>query len=373
MANKKNKTILFLLHLPPPVHGSSMVGQYIKESKGINSQYSCNYVNLLASKSIHETGKLTLTKVLGFVKVWSQLLVQLITKKPQLCYLALTATGAAFYRDVLLIALLKLFNVKRVYHLHNKGVRIFQHRFLNTMLYKFVFKNADVILLSKYLYIDVKTFVLMSKIHICPNGIEDVAVATKENSSNEKPVQLLFLSNLIATKGVFVLLEACKLLKDRNIDYNCNFIGGEGDISANQLHEKIQALGLENNVSHLGKKYGEEKYNYFQQADIFAFPTYYSNECFPLVLLEAMSFSIPIVSTFEGGIPDVVSDGETGFLVPQKDVLALADKLELLIQNPDLRVKMGCAGRKKYEQEFTLTKFENNLATILEKIIPYKV
>lgn len=365
--------ILFLLHLPPPVHGSSMVGQFIKESNLINNNFSCRYINLLASKTIHETGKLNFKKILGFVQVWFQLLVELITKKPQLCYVALTTTGAAFYKDVLLIVLLKLFNVKRVYHLHNKGVRNFQKHIINKWLYQFVFRNAEVILLSKYLYEDINMFVPKTKIHICPNGIEDVASFSKEKQIIKRPVQLLFLSNLIESKGVLVLLEACKLLKDKNIDFYCQFIGGEGDISADQLNDKIKTLGLDTNVSYLGKKYGVEKNNYFQQADIFAFPTYYSNECFPLVLLEGMCFSLPIVSTFEGGIPDVVLDGETGFLVPQKNVLALAEKLELLIQNSELRIKMGCAGRKKYEQEFTLTKFENNLATILEKIISHKV
>jgi len=88
-----------------------------------------------------------------------------------------------------------------------------------------------------------------------------------------------------------------------------------------------------------------------------------------LVLLEAMQFSLPVVSTFEGGIPDVVENGVTGFLVPQKDVEALAEKLELLIRNPELRKQMGEAGRKRYQEKFTLEKFENTLKDIIEQII----
>lgn len=106
----------------------------------------------------------------------------------------------------------------------------------------------------------------------------------------------------------------------------------------------------------------------FSKTDIFAFPTYYHNETFGLVNLEAMQYSIPVVSTFEGGIPDVIDDGNTGFLVPQKNALALAGKLEILINNPTLRLKMGEAGRRKYEKEFTLNHFELRLKEILTQI-----
>jgi glycosyltransferase involved in cell wall biosynthesis len=81
-----------------------------------------------------------------------------------------------------------------------------------------------------------------------------------------------------------------------------------------------------------------------------------------------MQFSLPIVSTFEGGIPDVVENGVTGFLVPQKDVEALADKLEILIKSPELRKQMGAAGRKKYEEEFTLERFEGRMVEILNEV-----
>jgi glycosyltransferase involved in cell wall biosynthesis len=123
---------------------------------------------------------------------------------------------------------------------------------------------------------------------------------------------------------------------------------------------------LSGQVHYVGKKYGTDKEAIFSKADIFAFPTYY--ETFGLVNLEAMQFCLPIVSTFEGGIPDVVNDGKTGFLVPQKDAKALADKLERLIKNPALRKQMGKAGREKYEKEFTLNAFEKRLKEILTKI-----
>jgi glycosyltransferase involved in cell wall biosynthesis len=82
-----------------------------------------------------------------------------------------------------------------------------------------------------------------------------------------------------------------------------------------------------------------------------------------------MQFSLPVISTLEGGIPDIVEDGVTGFLVPQKNAEVLAEKLEILIKNPVLRNKMGTEGRTKFENKFTLSVFENRLKEILNTIL----
>ena len=101
--------ILFLLHLPPPVHGSSIVGQKIKESNLINNSFRTRYVNLLISRSVVETGKTSVSKLFRFIASWFKLLFELIKEKPNLCYFALSTTGSAFYKDVTLVFLLKLF------------------------------------------------------------------------------------------------------------------------------------------------------------------------------------------------------------------------------------------------------------------------
>ena len=81
-----------------------------------------------------------------------------------------------------------------------------------------------------------------------------------------------------------------------------------------------------------------------------------------------MQFSLPVVSTFEWEIPNIVADGKTGLLVPQNDAMALAEKLEVLIKDPNLRKSMGEAGRKKYKEEFTLAIFEARLTLILKEL-----
>lgn len=118
-------------------------------------------------------------------------------------------------------------------------------------------------------------------------------------------------------------------------------------------------------VAYHGRKYGKDKEAFFQSADMFVFPTFYHNECFPLVLLETMGHGLPCISTPEGGIPGIVDDGKTGYLVPKHNAEALAYKMEQLLVDADLRHKMGQAGWEKFEKEFTLEVFEKRMVEIL--------
>ena len=112
-----------------------------------------------------------------------------------------------------------------------------------------------------------------------------------------------------------------------------------------------------------GKKYNEEKEAFFENADIFIFPTL--NEAFGLVLLEAMEHALPCIATDEGGISEIVDEGETGFIVCKRDSEALADKIEYLLVHPEERMRMGKNGYRKFNDKFTLRKFEESMVDIL--------
>ena len=361
------KSILFILHFTPPIHGSSMVGEQIRDSKLLSESFDGHFINLNTSKKMNEIGRIGITKLFRYLGVLWNVFVALLFHKPKISYIAITAKGLAFYKDAIIVLLVKLFGVKTIFHMHNKGVSTRQDRFIDNILYKLVFNNSEVIILSKHLYPDIKKYVNKNRLHICFNGVQDFD--PKDYKNQNQLVEILFLSNLIESKGVYILLEACKLLKKNKISFKCKFVGGEGDVSEDQLNSKIKKLHLQNCVDYVGKKYGRDKEEFFSKADIFAFPTYYHNECFPLVLLEAMQFSLPIVSTFEGGISDIVEDGKTGFLVTQQDVQALANKLEALILNHKLRIKMGIAGRKLFDEKLTISHFERRMHEILNSVI----
>ena len=129
----------------------------------------------------------------------------------------------------------------------------------------------------------------------------------------------------------------------------------------------LQKYRLEDVVVAHGAKYGNDKEMYWMQADLFILPTY--NECFPLVLLEAMQHGVACIASHEGGIVDIIDEGETGYIVPMKDALALAEKVAYCMEHRDLCREMGRKGRMKFECEFTLQRFEERMCDILKKLV----
>lgn len=356
------KSISFIMHMPPPVHGASMVGKYIHDSQVINQIFDCHYFNITLAKNLQDIGKGGLRKLIDFIKQIIALRKVIKSEIPDLCYVTPNAKGGAFYKDFLIVMMLKAMGKKVIIHYHNKGVSTRHNKFVDNFLYRLFFKNLKVILLADTLYDDIRKYVNKKDVYICPNGIP---ATTKLKRKKHDGFNILFLSNMMREKGVYDLIDACKILKDKNIKFHCHFVGKWSDITEKTFNERINALELQKYVNAYGAKYGEEKKEFFQTADVFVFPTFYNNECFPLVLLEAMEQGIPCISCNEGGISDIVDDGQTGFIIPKNQPAVLSEKLELLINNYDLCNKMGNAGRKKFEQEFTLNQFEKRITEIL--------
>lgn len=362
--------ILCIIQLPPPIHGNAMMNQYLIESKSINNNFLIKILSLKFVKQLADIGNFQIIKLIKMIIFIFKLLFQLIKFNPDLIYYTISPLGFAFYRDVLFVSIIKLFNKKIIYHLHAKGIKQKSRNKLNFLLYKFIFKDSYVIHLSPLLYNDIKNFCPLERVYFCPNGIPYIVKINKTKDKKCKKIQhILFFSNMIKTKGVMVLLEACKILKNKNINFQCNFVGEWfSDVQPEEFQDYIDENDLNSYIKYICPKYNiKEKVNLFNNSDILAFPTY--NDCFPIVVLEAMKFGLPVVSTYEGAIPEIVINGKTGFLVPQKDSYALADKLKVLIENPKLREKMGKAGREKFLKHYTLDKWEKKMVNIFNKIL----
>lgn len=357
----KRPRILMIAPLPPPVHGSAMMTQYIKDSEFINERICIDWINLSTSRSMDEIGKKSLIKYWRFALAYIKTFCNLLTHRYDACYIALTCHGNGFIKDAPFALLCKLFGKKLIIHQHNKGMSKDVDKQVFRWLFQMVYKNSTVILLSWRLYPDIEKIVSREQVRICPNGIPETDVYSRNESQSTIP-QILFLSNLIESKGVLVLLDACKILKEKGYLFNCRFVGGETkEIDASRFQKEVEKRGLNDFVKYAGKKYGKDKYKEFSDSDMFVFPTYYKNECFPLVLLEAIQQKIPVVSTTEGGIPDIVKDGDTGLLVEPENAIDLAIKIESLINNPDLRHSIGMNGFNNYKKNYTLDKFQENI------------
>jgi len=180
----------------------------------------------------------------------------------------------------------------------------------------------------------------------------------------------LFLSNLIVSKGVLVLLDALRIVKEKGYSVACDFVGGEtAELDSRKFQEEVTKRQLQGMAIYHGKKYGDEKEEFWCKAEAFVFPTFYPNECFPLVILEAMQHALPCVSTNEGAIPGIVEEGRTGFVVERQSPEATADAICKLLDSAELRKRMGTVGRQRYEQSFTLQAFERRMCDILHQLV----
>lgn len=365
----KNKPrILFIATFPPPIHGSAMVSQQIKDSKLINDAFDGDYVNLGTSRKMGEIGKggmwLNLKKLWRFAGSFLKTFGLLLTHRYDLCYCAITCHGSGFLKDAPFVLLCKMFGRKIVIHQHNKGMAKDVDRPVYRWLLPMVYRHAKVILLSWHLYPDIEKVVDRKDVLICPNGIKPTVDPNFKRELNAVP-HILFLSNLLIDKGVLVLLDALKILKDKGYSFVCDFVGSETkDIDAVRFANEVERRGLNSIAVYHGRKYGTEKDAYFKQAEAFVLPSF--NEAFPLVNLEAMEYKLPIISTNVGGIPDEIRDGDSGFVVEPKDTNALADAICKLIGDAQLRRKMGDKAYALFREYFTQEHFEESFVDALK-------
>lgn len=165
--------ILFIMHMPPPVHGAAMVGQYIHDSKLINDKFDSHCINLTTAKNLQDIGKVGIRKLIDFYALLRKIRRNLKTTNPDLVYVTPNACGGAFYKDYIVVQMIKRMGYQVVVHYHNKGVATRQNSFLDNILYQRFFKGIKVILLSECLYSDVMKYVKREDVFVCPNGIPE--------------------------------------------------------------------------------------------------------------------------------------------------------------------------------------------------------
>lgn len=361
---KDKRRILFIVPLPPPVHGSTVVAESIKESKMINNTFECDYINITTSDSISDIGRFSLRKVWKIFCGLLKTFCLLFTKRYDLCYAAIAFHGSLF-KDAPFVFLCKFFGKEVIIHLHGKGASKDAEKGIYRWMLRKTLKNTKVILLSWHLYRDVAQFVKKENVTIIPNGIPQPKENCNNRTANSIP-GILFLSNLVESKGVLVLLDALKVLKGKGLSFICDFVGGETkEIDTMRFNVEVEKRGLKDMAIYRGRKYGEEKESFFEQSDVFVLPT--MNDCFPLVLLEAMSHKLPCITTEEGGIADIVQDGVNGLICEKNNIMSLADCIEKLIVNRELREKMGEEGYRIMHEKFTEEVFQKNMCDTLNK------
>lgn len=350
------------MQLPPPVHGVAVVNQAVATSELLAAHFDLEVLPLAFARSFAELDRVSLRKLGRMIAIGARLAHALLARRPRAVYFTLTPSGAAFYRDCALVAIIKLAGVRRIYHLHGKPPARRDHSRWTAALYRWAFRGAWVIVLSDRFAADLEELVPRERVLVVPNGIVERGAADRTQRAGR--ARLLFLSNLTETKGPLLLIEALGILRARGLAFDATFAGAVHERAfLDRFHAEVRRHGLERHVRYVGPAYDEHKQRLLDEHDVFVLPTY--KDAFPLVALEAMQAGIPVVTTREGALPEIVEEGKSGLLVPPGDPVALAGCVAALANNRDMQRRMGAHGRARCLQQYSHTTFERNLTAAL--------
>ncbi len=364
------KKLLCILHRSPPAHGAAKVGDFISASKKLNKEYDCRFITIKSSETIGDIGKVNFKKFYLVAELYVKVLWALLIFRPDKLYFTASVRGVALYRDILVSTLWKAYrlftSLDVYYHYHTKGINKFvslSSRNLN--LTNFFIKDVNIVLLSPLLQSDVQQLNGYKSIVFLPNGVENNYTEKEFDSyiftKQFKNLNILYLSNMIKSKGYFEVLKLAESNKEKN--YHFHFAGGwQNSEDEQEFFEYIRHYKLEEVVTFHGFINGQHKKELFESTSLFIFPTRYDNEAFPLSILEAFSYGLPVLSTDEASIPFIIDD-KSGITVDNLSKLQKA--FEKLIEN-FINVETTRYCRQRYLNNFSLEQFEENLIKIFK-------
>jgi len=254
---------------------------------------------------------------------------------------------------------------KKIFHSHGFSVDFYRRYFLSRLIFK---RIADVYISISQLMLKelVELGIPREKIMYIPNGVD---VNFFHPSGKKESNLVLFVGRISFSKGLHILLEALGYIKkpirlviigpqDWNVEYNRKILERIDQENKKGPH-KITYLGAQD--QQIIKKW-------YQRAAIFVLPSF--REAFAVVNLEAMSCETPVISTNVGGIPDAVQDGKNGIIVPHNNTLRLAEAIQNLLDNEDIRISFGQEGRKLVVKSFSLEVIVQRLYDLYKKLLP---
>lgn len=235
-----------------------------------------------------------------------------------------------------------------------------------------LFKFGDCFLsISEYNYDNLVRFGAdPEKIIPHPVGIDIKKFPSRKQTGGiESPdtIRILTVARLVEVKGLPYGIQAIYELRKKRpgLQLKYRIIGG-GPLEE-ELRRLVSDLGLNDVVQFLGPLEHDRVIKNLTQSHIFLLPS--RAEALPVSLMEAQAACLPVVATSVGAVSEVIVDGESGFLVPPKKIDVLVEKLEYLVEHPEIWPKMGQTGRKHIEENYNIDNLNNQLVTIYQKLL----
>ncbi|PHV64202.1 glycosyltransferase family 4 protein [Cyanobacterium aponinum] len=288
-------------------------------------------------------------------------------------YMTIASSKLGFIRDMMVVWFAWLFKKRIILHLKGGGYKEFylnQSSLFQKLICNTLAKSNHIIVLGELLR-DQFYFVpdIDKKLKVIPNGLttnlNTKLAQIKSLPSTNQNLRLLYLSNLIPSKGYLALLDACiKLIQDYDVKLICDFCGEFNKTAVDdqsldiktqreEFFEKIKKAGLENSIVYHGTVSGEKKEKMLREAHFFILPTLYPWEGQPLSIIEALAFGTPVISTYHRGIPEQVKDGYNGYLIKNNDPQAIVNAILKGIKSSDDYQKLSENAIQHFQENFT--------------------
>ena len=373
MRHATSKKITVVGQTPPPFGGQTVMIQKMLE--GDYGPIELCHVRMAFSKGMEEVGRFKVRKLFELGRVIAQIIKTRFTQRADvLWYPPASPDLVPVLRDLVILGTTRWLFRKTIFHFHAGGVADFEKELPAALrpLFRRAYARPDVaVRVSAFTPEDGKKLRAKQE-YVVHNAVEDEYASYTNGraprngctaEANEGAPTVLLVGRLHREKGVMTLLEACRLLAEQGVAFRVRFVGKfETEAFEQKVRAFIERHGLTERIAFAGVLTGKPKLEAFASADVFCLPTHF--ETFGLVLVEALSFALPVVSTRTGGVPIVVQDEECGFLVPVEDAPALAEKLALLLQDAALRQTMGEKGRAHYLKHFTIETYHERLKEV---------
>lgn len=359
--------ILIIGPLPNPVNGCSLANQTFLAYLKNQGKFQISTINTNTDPNIQGVqGKFGWKKFFSFISVYFEIF-KIFAAKQVYITPGQSFWGVLKYAPFILLAY--ILKKPIIFHLHGNylGTQYLLLSGIKKSIFKFLVSRSSAgIVLSHSLRDNFKDILPQNKIYIVENFANNELISYEVVQKNKHQLKLLWLSNLMAEKGILDFLDALILLNNRGVRFEVKLAGKIEEGLQDDIYQKLNAIGEA--AEYLGTVYGEQKKAQLLEANVFVFPTYYTMEGQPIALIEAMATGNIIVTTDHAGIPDIVNS-DNGYLLQPRDVTGLANQLESISQNLDQNVEKFSQHNQVYvKHNFTEKAFGEKIMSIMLQI-----
>lgn len=292
------------------------------------------------------------------------------THRPTLVHLNTSLVVGAFWRDALYMIVARLHGTRVLYQVHGgslPGVFFGPSRLFKALLRRILALPHAIVVLAQSELAAYRDFIPKQRVVLIPNAIDCapyLALQRQPRAAGD-PLELIFLGRLAREKGLYELLQGLAIVRNENIAVRLTIVGSGAEEA--QLRRAVAELELEDAVSFAGAMFGAAKLQLLGAADVLMLPSY--SEGLPCALLEGMAAGAAVIATGVGAIPDVVTPGLHGLLVPPRDATSIAAAIVTLATDRALLARMSAACRSRIAGAHSLDRLAHNFGEVYADLL----